>query len=150
MPWHVPTDDKSVGYAIIIHTTMLKNFTKAIFILKAVTDLVKEKVDTKAAECAIQLKKFTEKKENDNLNNEQPKSNFKEKTKEELVDLISQVNHKAQISEIQLKGFIKDKLTELTNNALLDSTELNDIRAEIASLHAEIRDIKSQLQFTRR
>ena len=41
------------------------------------------------------------------------------------------------------------KLTELTNNAILDSMELNDIRAEIAGLRAEVTDLKSQLEMKR-
>ena len=129
---------------------MFKNLAKIILTAKAAVDVVKEKVDIKAAELLVQVRSFTKKSDNPAPgNNGKAKCSVKEKLKEELLQLISEINHKSQINELQLKGYIKDKLTELTNNALLDSMELNDIRAEIASLHAEITDIKSQMNLTK-
>lgn len=139
----------AVRCAIILHT-MLKDLAKLILTTKAVLDVLKEKVDSKASTLAIQLKNFTNKKETVSSDAEQSHSKLKEKAKEELFQLLNEVNHKAQINELHLKGFIKDKLTELTNNALLDSMELNDIRAEIASLRAEIADIKAQMSLQKR
>lgn len=129
---------------------MLKDFTKIILTAKAAIDILKEKLDVRAAEFAVQIKNFTDKKQNDSPANGQAESTLKEKAKEELFQLLGEISHKAQINEIKLKGFIKDKLTELTNNALLDSMELNDIRAEIASLRAEITDMKAQMNVQRR
>lgn len=129
---------------------MFKNLAKIILTAKAAVDVVKEKVDIKAAELLVQVRSFTKKSDNPAPgNNGKAKCSVKEKLKEELLQLISEINHKSQINELQLKGYIKDKLTELTNSALLDSMELNDIRAEIASLHAEITDIKSQMNLTK-
>lgn len=129
---------------------MLKNITKFILTAKAAVDVIKEKVQTKAYDLAIQLKAFKEGKENVTSTFTQAKSNIKEKAKEELLKLISEINHKAQLNEVSLKGFIKEKLTDLTNEALLDSMELNDIRAEIASLRAEIQDLKAEIQLQKR
>lgn len=123
---------------------MLKDFTKVIFTAKAALDVIKEKLETKASDWAVQVKAFTEK------NGNSPNSDFgydiKEKAKEELIQLVSEISHRAQTEQLQLTGFLKEKLTEFTNSALLDSMELKDIRTEITSLKAEIVDLKSQLE----
>lgn len=124
---------------------MLKDLAKVILTAKAAVDVIKEKFESKACDWVIQINNFRE-----NLQNKSPnetiQSKVKEKAKEELFQLISEITHRAQINELQVKGFIKDKITELTNNSLLDSMELNDIRAEIAGLRAEIADLKAQAQ----
>lgn len=129
---------------------MLKDFTKLILTTKAAIDVLKEKLESKAVELALQVKGFAGKTpQNSDTVNEEQKCNLKEKAKEELSELLSEIGHRTQINELQVKGFIKDKLIEITNNALLDSAELNDIRAEIASLRAEVADIKSQIKLTK-
>ncbi len=128
---------------------MLKDLAKLILTSKAAVDIIKEKAESKAAECFVQLKQFTDKTQT-NSPNEQSKCKLKEKAQEELFHLINEINHRAQISEVEFKSFIKDKLADFTNNALLDSMELNDIRAEIAALRAEISELKSELQSTKR
>lgn len=127
---------------------MLKDLTKVILTAKAALDILKEELESKACDMAMQVKKFTDKTQKNTENTAECKA--KEKTKEELSELVSKISHKAQINELQLKGYIKDKLIELTNNALLDSAELNDIRAEIASLRAELRDIKKEINLQKR
>lgn len=129
---------------------MLKSFTKLILTIKAAGDVIKEKAETKACNLAVQLKAFKEGKENITTTFTGTKSNIKEKAKEELLKLVSEISHKAQLNEVQLRGFIKEKLCDLTNEALLDSMELNDIRAEIASLRAEVQDLKAELQLQKK
>ena len=138
-----------LNYEIIL-SPMIKDFTKLILTAKAAIDIVKEKIESKACDLAIQVRHFTDKTQSTTSGEGQPKSNIKEKAKEELFNIMSEITHKAQINELQLKSFIKEKLIELTNNALLDSMELNDIRAEIASLRAELADLKSQMNLQRR
>ena len=129
---------------------MFKDFTKVVLTAKAAMDVLKEKLESRACDLAMQLKNFKEKGITFPGPSERTECNLKEKAKEELFNLISEVTHRAQINEVQLRGFIRDKLTELTNNALLDSMELNDIRAEIASLRAEIAELKEQAQLQKR
>ncbi len=127
---------------------MIKDLTKVFLLSKATVDVIKEKIESKACDLAIQIKNFTDKVEfpqNGNYSN----CKLKEKAKEELFQLIGEINHRAQVNEVQMKGFIKEKLTELTNNALLDSMELNDIRAEIATLRTEVSELKSKLELTK-
>ena len=138
-----------LNYEIIL-SPMIKDFTKLILTAKAAIDIVKEKIESKACDLAIQVRHFTDKTQSTTSGEGQPKSNIKEKAKEELFNIMSEITHKAQINELQLKSFIKEKLIELTNNALLDSMELNDIRAEIASLRAELADLKSQMNLQTR
>ena len=128
---------------------MLKDLAKVILTVKAAVDVIKEKVESKACDLVIQVNNFRDKVQN-KTPDEPIQSKLKEKAKEELFQLISEITHRAQINELQIKGFIKDKLTELTNNSLLDSMELNDIRAEIAGLRAEIADLKSQMNVAKR
>ena len=128
---------------------MLKDLAKVILTAKAAIDVIKEKLETKACDMVLQVNNFRDKVQHTSPN-ETIQSKLKEKAKEELFQLISEITHKAQINELQIKGFIKDKLTELTNNSLLDSMELNDLRAEIAGLRAEIADLKSQMNTTKR
>ena len=129
---------------------MFKNLAKAVLTAKAAVDVIKEKIESKACDLAIQINNFREGKKNNSENQDSIQSKLKEKAKEELSSLVNEITHRSQINEVQLKGYIKDKLTELTNNAILDSMELNDIRAEIASLRAEIVDLKSQIGKTKR
>ena len=134
---------------------MIKDFTKLFLIATAAIDVIKEKIESRVVDLALQVKKFKDQTQHRDIppdvstNNGNETCKVKEKIKEELFDLFNEINHKAQINGLQIKGFVKDKLTELTNNALLDSTELNDIRAEIASLRAEITDLKSQINLTK-
>ena len=129
---------------------MFKDFTKVVLTAKAAMDILKEKLEAGAYDLAMQLKDFKEKGITFPGPSEHKECNLKEKAKEELFNLIADIAHRAQINEVQLKGFVRDKLTELTNNALLDSMELNDIRAEIASLRAEIAELKEQAQLQKR
>lgn len=131
---------------------MLKDFTKIILTAKAAFDVIKEKIESKACDLAMQANAFSDKSsQNPNGKEESDKyEDIKEKAKKELTELISEISHRAKLGGMQLKGFIKEKLTELTNDALLDSLELNDIRAEIASLRAEIAELKSELEIQRR
>lgn len=124
---------------------MLKDFTKLVLLSKAAVDILKEKLESKASEFIVQAKNFTDKSSKSPITDSKETCKLKEKAQEEITQILSEVSHRAQINELQVKGFIRDKLTELTNNALLDSTELNDIRAEIASLHAEIADLKDKV-----
>lgn len=128
---------------------MLKDLAKVILTAKAAVDVIKEKLESKACDLVIQVNNFRDKVQN-KTPDETIRSKLKEKAKEELSQLISEITHRAQINELQIKGFIKDKLTELTNNSLLDSMELNDIRAEIATLRAEIADLKAQMSLQKR
>ncbi len=129
---------------------MLKDIAKVVLTVKAAVDVLKEKAESKACELAMQVQAFKNKSGVDSNTSETPKCKIKEKAKEELFQLISEITHRAQINELSLKGFVKDRLTELTNDALLDSMELNDIRAEIAGLRAEIADLKLQIQLQKR
>lgn len=131
---------------------MLKQATKFIFLAKAALDILKEKTESKATDLLVQARSFGQ-----NMPLGKPKQpdlseklKSSEKTKQNISDLVTEIHHKAQINELQLKGFIKDKLVELTSSAILDSSELNDIRAEIASLHAEISDLKSLMKVTKK
>ena len=128
---------------------MLKDLTQILLYAKAAVDVVVEKIESKACDLAIQVKAFSDKNIETSKNGSTPHCTLKEKAKEELMELVSEITHRAQINKVQMKGFIKEKLTEITNDALLDSMELNDIRAEIASLRAELADLKSQLTLTK-
>ena len=128
---------------------MFKNLAKVILTAKAAADVIKEKIESTVCDLTIKVNNIREGKQNNPENADSIQSKLKEKAKEELSELISEITHRSQINEVQIKGFIKDKLTELTNNAILDSMELNDIRAEIAGLRAEVTDLKSQLEMKR-
>ena len=129
--------------------TMLKNLAKVLIKAKAVADVLKDKLELKAANFTIQPN-GSPNKSFQNFTGFNGDSNLKEKAKEELVELLSEINYRAQINETQLKGLIKDKLVELTNNALLDSAELNSIRSEIAGLRAEVAEMKTEMQILKR
>ena len=128
---------------------MFKNLAKVVLTAKAAADVIKEKIEATVCDLAIKVNNIREGKQNKPENADSIQSKLKEKAKEELSQLISEITHRSQINEVQIKGYIKDKLTELTNNAILDSMELNDIRAEIAGLRAEVADLKSQLEMKR-
>ena len=131
---------------------MFKSFAKLILTANATLEILKEKAESKAGELFIQLKSFTN-KDPENISvkdNSSLKENVGAYGRKPLLDVINEICHRSQINELQLKSFIKEKLMELTNNVLLDSMELNDIRAEIATLRAEVEDLKAQMSLQRR
>ena len=129
---------------------MFDQLAKLILTVKAACDVIKEKAESKALDLAMQVNNFRQNASKGTNSFEGQKCHFKDKLKEELLHLITEINHRAKLKELNLKGVLKQKLIDLTNNALLDSMELNDIRAELASLRAELAELKSQIPFIKR
>lgn len=128
---------------------MLKNLGKVLIKAVTVLDVLKSKLEIKAADITMQTNnKSYDQTTNGFENNSQ--SSIKEKAMDELFDFLNEINYRSQVNETQIKGFIKSKLIELTNNAILDSVELNNIRSEIATLKAEVLELKTEVQILKR
>jgi polyhydroxyalkanoate synthesis regulator phasin len=80
------------------------------------------------------------------------KSNGSERlteTREQLKQYISEVSQhiwqRSEVLESQVRERIRRQVADFSLGALGDSTEINELRAELATLRAEITDLKSRM-----
>lgn len=58
-------------------------------------------------------------------------------------ELGQQIWHRSEVLESQFRERVRRQVADFSLGALGDSTEINELRAEIATLRAEIADLKS-------
>ncbi len=115
---------------------MFKTLLKVVFLSKATIEVGRERIEDyldlftiKADECRSQS--------NDCLNE------TKEKFKQVATDISQQIWHRSEILESQVKDSIRRQVADFSLGALGDSSEINELRAEIATLRAELSDLKA-------
>lgn len=67
----------------------------------------------------------------------------RERVKELVQEVSQQVWQRSDVLESQVREKIKRQVADFSLGALGDSTEINELRAEIATLRAEIAELKS-------
>jgi polyhydroxyalkanoate synthesis regulator phasin len=70
----------------------------------------------------------------------------REKVKECAGEIGSQVWQRSEVLESQVREKIRRQVADFSLGALGDSTEINELRAEIATLRAELAEIKSSMK----
>ncbi len=115
---------------------MLKTLLKVAFLSKATIEVGRERIEDyldlftiKADECRSQS--------NDYLHE------TKEKFTKVANDISQQIWHRSEILESQVRDSIRRQVAEFSLGALGDSSEINELRAEIATLRAELSDLKA-------
>ena len=70
-------------------------------------------------------------------------SETRDRVKEYALEVSQQVWQRSEVLEGQVRERLKRQVADFSLGALGDSTEINELRAEIATLRAEIAELKS-------
>jgi hypothetical protein len=70
-------------------------------------------------------------------------SESKDQVKQVANELYQQVWQRSEVLETQTREKIRRQVADFSLDALGDATEINELRAELATLRAEIAEIKS-------
>lgn len=70
-------------------------------------------------------------------------SESKDKAKQVVSDLYQQVWQRSEVLETQVREKLRRQVSDFSLGALGDSSEINELRAELATLRAEIAELKS-------
>jgi hypothetical protein len=109
---------------------------KLVFLAKAACEVGRERVE----DC---LDAFTAKAgEYKSTGSERIQEN-REKVKQVAREVSQQVWQRSDVLESQVRERIRRQVADFSLGALGDSTEINELRAEIATLRAEIAEMKS-------
>ncbi|MCW5821660.1 MAG: hypothetical protein KIT34_02595 [Cyanobacteria bacterium TGS_CYA1] len=114
---------------------MIRPLIKLLFLAKATFEVGRERLE----DCVDALTaKATEYKSSGT----DKVSDAKEKLKESVNEFSQNIWNRSEILEGQVKEKIRRQVAEFSLGALGDATEINELRAEIATLRAEISELK--------
>ncbi len=109
---------------------------KLAFLAKAAFEVGREKVE----DC---LDSLTSKAGEYRTCGKEQLQESREKAKEMVQEVSQQVWQRSEVLESQVRERIRRQVADFSLGALGDSTEINELRAEIATLRAEIAELKS-------
>ena len=115
---------------------MFRPFIKLIFLAKAAFEVGREKVE----DC---LDAFTAKAGEYKSCGKEHLQEQQDKVREVVQEVSQQVWQRSEVLESQVREKLKRQVADFSLGALGDSTEINELRAEIATLRAEIAELKS-------
>lgn len=115
---------------------MFRPIVKMLFLSKAALEVGRERVEDAVDSVTA---KATEYK---SLGNERF-SESKDKVKDVASELYQQVWQRSEVLEGQVREKLKRQVADFSLGALGDSSEINELRAEMATLRAEIAEMKS-------
>lgn len=114
---------------------MIRPLVKLMFLAKAAFEVGRERLE----DCVDALTaKATEYKSSGT----DKVTDVKEKLKEQVNELSQNIWNRSEILEGQVKEKIRRQVADFSLGALGDATEINELRAEIATLRAEISELK--------
>lgn len=114
---------------------MIRPLIKIFFLAKAAVEVGRERVE----DCVDALTaRATEYKSSGS----DKVSETKDKVKEVANEVSQHVWQRSEILESQVREKIRRQVADFSLGALGDSTEINELRAEIATLRAEIAELK--------
>lgn len=115
---------------------MFRPIVKLIFLAKAAFEVGREKVE----DC---LDSLTAKAGEYKSCGAEQLQEQKERAREVVQEVTQQVWQRSEVLESQVREKIRRQVADFSLGALGDSTEINELRAEIATLRAEIAELKS-------
>lgn len=115
---------------------MLRPLVKTIFLAKATFEVARERMED--AVDALTLKAGECKSSGSDCLSESS-----DRLKEFVAEVSQQVWQRSDVIENQISERIRRQVADFSLGALGDSTEINELRAEIATLRAEISELKS-------
>lgn len=114
---------------------MFRQTFKAIFIGLAALDVARERLE-QCLDIVMTKAVGAESKEAEKLDV------LRERIKETIVDTSNKVVHRSEMLESRFNDKLRRKVADLSLDALSDSNEINELRAEIASLRAELVQLR--------
>ncbi len=115
---------------------MLRPMIKLFFLGRAAFEVARERVED--AVDSLTAKAGESKSSASDRVNE-----YKDKAKEVAGEISQNVWQRSEVLESQVRERIRRQVADFSLGALGDTTEINELRAEIATLRAEISEIKS-------
>ena len=115
---------------------MFRPIIKIFFLAKAAFEVGRERVE----DC---LDAFTAKAGEYKSSGTECLQESRDRLKEVTQELSQQVWQRSDVLESQVRERIRRQVADFSLGALGDSTEINELRAEIATLRAELAELKS-------
>lgn len=115
---------------------MFRPVVKVLFLAKAAFEVGRERVEDVLDNVTAKVCEYKT-QGNDRL------SEGRDKAKEVASELYQQVWQRSEVLESQVREKLKRQVADYSLGALGDSTEINELRAELATLRAELAEMKS-------
>ncbi|MBA4027286.1 hypothetical protein KBI23_07225 [bacterium] len=116
---------------------MLRPLIKIFFLANAAFEVARERVEDA-------LDTFTARAGEYKSNESDRVQKTRDKFKQMLNETSQNIWNRSDVLEGQVREKIRRQVADFSLGALGDSTEINELRAEIATLRAEIADIKQK------
>lgn len=116
--------------------SVFRPVVKVLFLAKAAFEVGRERVED--ALDSVTAKVCEYKSQGSERLNE-----GRDKAKEVAGEVYQQVWQRSEVLESQVREKLKRQVADFSLGALGDSTEINELRAELATLRAELAEIKS-------
>lgn len=116
---------------------MLRPIIKIIFLLGAAIEVTRERLED-------ELDSWTARAGEAKSNSSDRMHETRDKFKQILSEASQNVWQRSEVLESQVKEKIRRQVADFSLGALGDSTEINELRAEIATLRAEISELKQK------
>ncbi len=115
---------------------VLRPMVKIIFLARAAFEVGRERVE----DC---FDAMTAKADEYKSVSEDHVQQSKDVLQEYLGEITQQIWQRSEVLEIQVRERIRRQIADFSLGALGDSTEINELRAEIATLRAEMAELKN-------
>lgn len=115
---------------------MFRPIIKLFFLARATFEIGRERVE----DC---LDAMTAKAGEYKSNGSERFSETREQLKQYIAEMSQHIWQRSEVLESQVRERIRRQVADFSLGALGDSTEINELRAEIATLRAEIAELKS-------
>jgi hypothetical protein len=116
---------------------VLRPIVKIIFLISAAFEVTRERIED-------ELDSWTARAGEAKSNSTDRMNETRDKFKQVLSEATQNVWQRSEVLENQVREKIRRQVADFSLGALGDSTEINELRAEIATLRAEISEIKQK------
>lgn len=116
---------------------MLRPLVKIVFLVGAALEVARERIED-------ELDNWTAKAGEARSNSSDRMNETRDRFKQMLSEASQNVWQRSEVLENQVREKIRRQVADFSLGALGDSTEINELRAEIATLRAEISELKQK------
>ena len=116
---------------------VLRPLVKIVFVVGAALEVARERIED-------ELDNWTAKAGEARSNSSDRMNETRDRFKQMLSEASQNVWQRSEVLENQVREKIRRQVADFSLGALGDSTEINELRAEIATLRAEISELKQK------
>jgi DNA anti-recombination protein RmuC len=116
---------------------VLRPLVKIVFLVGAALEVARERIED-------ELDNWTAKAGEARSNSSDRMNETRDRFKQMLSEASQNVWQRSEVLENQVREKIRRQVADFSLGALGDSTEINELRAEIATLRAEISELKQK------